>query len=205
MDEASDFPNQRQLTGKPSQKSRDVLPGWCALAEPIVRSISFQFARCYWLQPCQRQDLEQQLWLELLVRHGGRDRADDCQRLGGQDVRRCRDAVGAQLRGEIEHIAGALARSWPFWRRLRPAPERPLLGAVADALVATNMQESSRRNDLSLDVTAVLAALPAADRSFCESLMAGAAVPFTFDHTDQEGRVAALRADFAALDLHEYL
>lgn len=206
MDEASDLPKRRPPTDKSTPRRCGLLPGWCAVAEPIVRSVSFQFARRYWLQPCQRQDLEQQLWLELLVRHGGRDRADDCQRLGGQDVRSCRAVVHVQLRGEIEHIAGALARSWPFWRCLRPAPERPLLDAVADALTTTDPLDSFRRHDLSLDVIAVLAALPSADRSFCELLMAGdAAGPFPFDRTDHERRVAALRADFAALDLHEYL
>jgi hypothetical protein len=206
MDEASDLSNQRLSTGKPAPKPGAALPGWCALAEPIVRSISFRLGYRYWLQPCHRQDLEQQIWLELLVRHGGRDSADDCQRLDGRDVRSCRDVVRAQLRHEIGHIAEALTRSWPFWRRLRPAPERALSDNVADELTATDVRDSSRRHDLSLDVIAVLAALPSADRSLCESLMAGdAAGPSPFDDSDHERRVAALQDEFTALDLHEYL
>jgi len=177
------------------------LPGWCAIAQPIVRSVSFHVGRRYWLQPCERQDLEQELWLELLVRHGGTDRVDDFRSLSGKDARQHRAAVWLQLGIEVDRIAAALVRCWPFWRRLRPAPERQMSDAVTESLAAVG--RDGDRHQLSVDVTALLAALPEADRQLCDSLMAGA--PFSaFDQADFTRRVAALRADFTALDLHDY-
>lgn len=189
---------------RPRGEAKPPLPGWCAVAEPIVRSVSFDLARHYWLQPCDRQDLEQELWLELLVRHGGRDRADDYRMFANCDIRACRQAVWSQLRGEIERIAMALARSWPFWRRLRPAPERQMSDAVSEGLTAAGGHDALHRHPLRLDVAAFVAELPAADRLLCESLMAGTPAP-PFDEAELERRMDALRADCSACDLHEYL
>ena len=188
---------------KPNRADRE-LPGWCAIAAPLIRSIGYRLGRRYWLQVCERQDLEQELWLELLVRHGGRDRADHFRLLDGQDARHSRAAVHRHLRGEIERIGAMLVQSWPFWRRPRPAPERQMPDALRDSLAASGTTRELHHHDLLLDVRGLVAELPAADRALCQSLMAGVPVS-TFDHPDVDPRIAALRGDFMALGLHEYL
>lgn len=191
-----------RLTVRSRSWKRSGLPGWCALAEPIVRSISFRLARRFWLQPADRQDLEQELWLELLVRHGGRDRVNDFHSMGGQDAQRHREAIASQLHREVERIAAALVRCWPFWRRLRPAPERQMSDAVREGLTACCGDVA--RHHLALDVSALLPELPDADRRFCQSLMNGVSVS-ALNSSDDARRMVALRADFTALDLHDYL
>ena len=181
------------------------LPGWCAVAAPIVRSVGFRLGRRYWLQPCDCQDLQQELWLELLVRHGGRDRADHFRRLNGQEAKSSRAAIHSQLRREIERIGAALVRSWPFWRRLRPMAERQMPEAPIDSQTARGAASDTDHQDLFLDVLGLVQELPAADRALCESLMADAPPSLPFDHREIDQRLAALRSDFMALGLHEYL
>ena len=85
----------------PSQQhqSPPALRGWCAVAQPMVRSVSISLARRrHGLGSWDSEDLEQELWLELFVRHSGRDRADNDRCFGGRDVRHCRDEVCSQLR-----------------------------------------------------------------------------------------------------------
>lgn len=188
----------------PIHADRD-LSGWCAIAAPIVRSVSFRLGRRFWLQPSDRQDLEQELWLELLVRHGGRDRADRFRRLNGQDAKSSRAAIHSQLRREIERIGAALVQSWPFWRRLRPLAERQMPGALIDSLTARGANDDAHHQDLLLDVLGLVQELPAADRALCESLMADVPPSLPFDHREINQRLAALRSDFMALGLHEYL
>ena len=188
----------------PIHADRD-LPGWCVIAAPIVRSVSFRLGRRYWLQPCDCQDLQQELWLELLVRHGGRDRADHFRRLNGQEAKSSRAAIHSQLRREIERIGAALVQSWPFWRRLRPLAERQTPGALIDSLTARSGSGDMHRHDLLLDVLGLVQELPAADRALCESLMADAPPSLAIDPLEIDQRLAALRSDFMALGLHEYL
>ena len=197
--------NGLQSTIEPHCHGKASVPGWCAVAEPIVRSVSFRLGRRYWLQPCDRQDLEQELWLELLMRHGGRDRADHFRRLDGQDARHSRAAVHSQLCREIERIGAALVQSWPFWRRLRPLAERQMPDALIDSLAAPGGSGDMHRRDLLLDVLGLVQELPAADRALCDSLMADAPLSLPFDPLELDQRLAALRVDFMALGLHEYL
>ena len=181
----------------------------CALATPLVRSEAWRMAVRLGLRLHDRQDLEQELWLELLVRHAGRDRDDSVPGfLSQHDWPKRRAAVRVQLQREVESISAALARSWPFWRRVRPAPERfwPLF--LSAELTAADPQTESRRLDLSLDFAELLGQFPEADRRLCESLMDGdAELPQSAisDGAGLEHRLAALRNDLAALDLHEYL
>lgn len=188
----------------PNHADRD-LPGWSAIAAPIVRSVSFRLGRRFWLQPCDCQDLQQELWLELLVRHGGRDRTDHFRRLGGQDARTSRAAIHSQLRRKIERIGAALVRSWPFWRRLRPMAERQMPDAPIDSRTARGANDDAHHQDLLLDVLGLIQELPAADRALCESLMAHAPPSLPFDPLEINQRLATLRSDFMALGLHEYL
>lgn len=188
----------------PIHADRD-LSGWCAIAAPIVRSVSFRLGHRFWLQPCDCQDLQQELWLVLLVRHGGRDRADHYRRLNGQEAKSSRAAIHSQLRREIERIGAALVQSWPFWRRLRPLAERQMSDALTHLLAAPGGSGDMHRHDVLLDVLGLVQDLPAADRALCESLMADAPPSLPFDHPEIDQRLAALRSDFMALGLHEYL
>lgn len=199
MDGRSDW------TIRPWLRNKSRLPGWCALAKPFVRSISFRLARHYRLQPADRQDLEQELWLELLVRHCGKDRANEFQSLDSRHVQRHRAAIASQLRREIERIGAVLVQSWPFWRRLRPMAERQMPDALTDSLAARGANDDAHHQDLLLDVLGLIQELPAADRALCESLMADAPPSLAIDPLEIDQRLAALRSDFMALGLHEYL
>ncbi len=196
MDEGS-ASNQRLHKCPPSLK------GWCALAWPIIRSISHKLALHHGLGPWERQDLEQELWLELLVRHGGRDRVDNYRSLGGREVRDHRDAARLLLRLELERIAAVLPQSWEFWRRLRLLPQLRPTSRITDGLIAAAARNSLRRYHLALDVAAILAELPAADRELCKALMDGERI--ASDDPDHARAIAALRADFSEIGLHEYL
>lgn len=181
----------------------------CVLATPLVRSQASRMTARLGLRFDDRQDLEQELWLELLVRHAGRDRDDRVPGfLSQRDWPECRAAAWVQLQREIEEIAAALARSWPFWRRVRPNPERFWPSFLSAELTPADRNCEFRRLDLSLDVSELLGQLPAADRHLCESLMTGDAdLPHasTSNCADMERRLAVLRNDLAALGLHEYL
>lgn len=181
----------------------------CALATPLVRREAWRMAARLGLRFHDRQDVEQELWLELLVRHAGRDRDDSVPGfLSQHDWPQRRAAVRVQLQREVESISAALARSWPFWRRVRPAPERFWPSFLSAELSAADPQAESRRLDLFLDIAELLHELPPADRRLCESLMTVEAdLPHASASTgsDLERRFAALRNDLAALGLHEYL
>lgn len=179
------------------------------LAMPIVRSTAWRMGVSLGLRFHDRQDLEQQIWLELLVRHAGRDKDDRIPGfLDECHWRQQRSTARSQLQREVERIATALARSWPFWRRVRPAPERFSPFFAFDELTAFDPQPGIGRHDLSLDLTELLSQLPAADRRLCESLMNDATDSSQYtpaNCADMERRLAALRSDMAALHLQEYL
>ena len=175
-----------------------------AVAMPIIRARAFWLAASLGLRWHDRDDLEQELWLELLLRHGGGDGtgsldSDEPEPLG---------AVRLQLQQEVQQIAAALARSWPFWRRIRPALERFFIPFQSGILTAPDPRAEVRLRDLSLDITGLLAELPAADRQLCQSLMTGSAgslASAACDPAEVASRLVALWNDFIALDLHEYL
>ena len=175
------------------------LPGWWAMARPIVRSISFRLGHRHRLQSCDRNDLEQELWLQLLVRHGGRQRGDHHPALSHPDALSHYEAMRSQLRSEVEQAGAALRRSWALWRRQQERSERHVPAGLLESLACHEVD----RFDLSLDIAAIAAGLPAAQRKLCAMLMAGSPVPGA-DDIGRAHRLAALRAAFSALDLHHY-
>jgi hypothetical protein len=184
------------------------------VAGPLVKSKASRLAIRLDLRLHEREDIEQELWLELLTRRRltgprGRDggasesHADRC-------AHEQPSAARAQLQREIEQIEAGLTRTLAFWRRIAPRRER-LVSLLWAGQWLADPRDAAQRQDLRLDVAALLAELPAADRRLCYSLMndeaaAGASANSdTFVGADHERRIAALRSDFAALGLHEYL
>lgn len=171
----------------------------CAIAMPLVRAQSGRLAAYWRLQSCDRDDLEQEFWLELLIRWN--HRGSVCERLP-------RFILFRRLKREIGEVAASLIRSSSFWRHLRltcQSADRFVLERATDARLG---HEPLRLHDVRSDLATVVSKLPDQLRETCHRLMSAA--PPDELRTDANGwltdaQTAALRDVFKSRDLHEYL
>ena len=172
----------------------------CAIAMPLVRATTSRLTARFQLRAFDRDDLEQELWLELLIRWN-RSGSACAERLP-------RFILLRRLKREIGEVAALLAHSSWLWHRLRPtcqSADRFVLECATDARLG---HEPLRLHELRSDVAAVVSQLPAHLRQTCHRLMSATAPDELCD--DANGRsadadTAALRDVFKSSDLHEYL
>jgi len=174
----------------------------CAIAMPLVRAKAGRLAAYFQLHPFDRDDLEQELWLELLIRWDRRGSA--CAK------RPPRFSLFSRLKREIDEVAISLIRSHSFWHRMRPARQRADTSVLEYATDASVGHEPTRAHELRLDVASVIVQLPAELRETCRQIAFEELPGDPPRHTHgspagPDAQIAALRKIFKSLDLHEYL
>ena len=125
-------------TGRQGERDMDEPSKWsgsCAAAGPIIRARVRRVAGRYRLRPCDRDDLEREIYLEPLA---GWAAAGPPGLVGGEpppgsplcDPRDGGHAatLGVDLTREVERIVGSLVRPQSFWRRERSLPPSAAVG-----------------------------------------------------------------------------
>ena len=197
----------------------DDLSKWselCVAVGPIVRAAVRRVSGRHRLRPCDRDDLEQEIYLGLLAAqdadllafrrgeppagtapHGPREGGDHSATLH------------AYLTCEVDRLAESLVRSWRLSRR-----NRWLAQSAASVLVARLSPCRPDAHDLRLDLAVTLARLPEGLRELCYRLILVDLTPATEARPQQPdadalaelAAVAAVpRPLFVSLDLHHYL
>lgn len=174
----------------------------CAIAIPLVRAKADRLAVCFNLCSFDREDLEQELWLRLLVRWD--------QGISEGPEQLPPSALCSRLKREIHDVAASLICSRAFWQGLRPAWECADNFVLDCATVPSASHHPARRHELQLDLAAAIAQLPAALRDTYQRIVieTSAAEPPRATNGWPEGaerEIAALREIFTSLGLHEYL
>ena len=173
-----------------------------AIAIPLVRAKAHRLTGCFNLCPFDRDDLEQELWLRLLVRW------DQGISEGAEQLPP--SALCLHLKREIDDVAASLICSSAFWQVLRPA-WRCADNLVLDCANApTARHYPTRGHELRLDLAAAIAQLPAALRDTYRRIVVetSATEPARAANRWPEGaekEIAAIREIFTSLGLHEYL
>jgi DNA-directed RNA polymerase specialized sigma24 family protein len=192
--------------------------GLCAVAGPIVRAKVRRLAVRHRLQRCDRDDLEQEIYVTLLACRAdvlsmsvrgepSGDGSPGRQPDDGQPVEE-----RPHLVREVDRLAESLVRGWPFRRPDRPL--RPLRPSAAAVRAARSSSGRPDAHDLRLDVAVALAGLPEDVRTLCAQLVTDDLASPAHIHPVQSevsapwalaGRAVALRQLFTSLDLHHYL
>lgn len=174
----------------------------CAIAIPLVRAKADRLAVCFNLCPFDRDDLEQELWLRLLIRwnQGISEGAEQLPAL----------ALCSHLKREIDDVAASLICSSAFWQGLRPAWQCADDFVLDCATARTARHHPARRQELRLDLAAAIVRLPAALRDTYQRIVIetwSAESPRATNAWPEgaEREIAALRKIFTSLGLHEYL
>ena len=170
-----------------------------AIAMPLVRAQSGRLASYWRLQSWDRDDLEQEFWLDLLTLWN--DRGDAYERLP-------RFVLIRHVQRQVAEVTASLVRSSWFWHRLRSTCQSADGFVLECATDARLRHEPLRLHDLRSDLATVVSKLPDQLRETCHRLMSAA--PPDELRTDANGwltdaQTAALRDVFKSRDLHEYL
>ena len=190
--------------------------GLCAAAGPIVRAKVRKLAGRHRLQPCDRDDLEQEIYLELLAGWAAAGLSESArgEPPPGSALCSLRDdghtaTLQVDLTREVERVAGSLVRPRSFWRR-----ERSLPPSAAAVLVARPSACRPDGHDLRLDMAVALAHLPDNMRGLCRRLILTELTAVTDFHPQQpdmnalaevQAQAVPLRLLFTSLGLHQYL
>ena len=159
------------------------------------------------LRPQDRDDLEQELWLALLVRWSAAARST-CRELEASPCAAPEQFTEAGLRRlvarDVDQVAASLLRRHPLSIR-----EHPLLLRIQRTPVAQAGDES-RRRELRLDLAAVLSRLPGELRELCHRVLSGemegtSAYDVDAGREEAERQLMTLRHAFRAYDLRGYL
>ena len=190
--------------------------GLCAAAGPIVRATVRKLAGRHRLRPCDRDDLEQEIYLELLAGWAaiGLSELARSEPPPASALRDPRDdghtaTLGVDLTREVERVAGSLV--WPrsFWRR-----EQSLPPSAAAVLAARPFACRPDGHDLRQDMAVALARLPDDLRGLCCRLVLAEIKSVTDFHPNQtdasalaevQAQAVSLRLLFTSLGLHHYL
>jgi len=181
------------------------LPEHSAAAEPVIQTHARRLAARLGMPACDREDLEQDLWLALLEHWQATGlELIESSRQERLPTRRLRRRVVE----DVDHVAS-------LWLRAHRQRQRETLHTIhaaswlADGLAVARGDEAMRR-ELRLDLTCALAHLPEDLRMFCHDVMNDEpdAPLWTSTRDGGAGRAAglvALRRIFQTNDLHHYI
>lgn len=176
----------------------------CATAEPVIQMYARRLAARLGMRPCDREDLEQDLWLALL----------ECWQATGLELIESSRQERLPTRRLRRRVIEDVDRVVTLWLRAHRQRQRETVRTIhaapwiANGLAVARDDEAARR-ELRLDLACVLACLPDDLRVFCHDVMDDEpdAPLWTNTHnggTDRAARLVALRRLFQANDLHHY-
>jgi len=175
-----------------------------AAAEPVIQMHARRLAARLGMRPCDREDLEQDLWLSLL---------EHWQATGLELIESSRQErlPTRRLRRRVVEDVDHVASLWLLAYRQRQRETTRTIHAapwLADGLAVARGDDAMRR-ELRLDLASALAHLPEDLRAFCHDVMTDEPDAPLWMNTHDGGsgraaRLAALRRIFQANDLHHY-
>lgn len=176
-----------------------------AAAEPVIQTHARRLAVRLGMRSCEREDLEQDLWLALL---------EHWQATGLQLIESSRreQLPAHRLRQQVVEDVDCVVSLWlSAYRQQQRETVRTIHAAswMANGLAVARGDEDVRR-ELRLDLACALARLPDDLRAFCHDVMNDEPDAPLWTNTRNRdagcaARLASLRRIFQANDLHRYI
>jgi hypothetical protein len=171
-------------------------------ARSIIRSKAWRLCRRWNLRFHEREDLEQELWLALLIHWNQQQTSDEPIGLSSNDGQWDMATLRHHLVHQVEYIVASMIYSDAFWQSIRPRREL-LGGAWLEEVLMDRESLSPQQIDLRLDVAEVLAQLPPGLRQLCDRLMEPSVSPPSHDGELVGRSILMLRHALRSFNPHE--
>lgn len=181
------------------------LPERCDAAEPVIQRHVRRLATRLGIRPCDREDLEQNLWLALL----------EYWQTTGLELIESSPQERLPARRLCCQVIEDVDRVVTLWLRAHRQRQRESVRTIHAApwiinCLAVARGDEAARRELRLDLACALACLPDDLRAFCHDVMSDEPDAPLWMNThnggaDRAARLTALRRIFQANDLHHYI